>query len=251
MSFVLPKHFLSVMAFLFLLLISGIASAAEVGTVTHVSGVLSAQSPDGTIRFLTQKAKVNQGDTLTTVKDSYALINFTDGSSITLRPNSQVKINVYHFTKDKPQEDSLFMSLIKGGMRSVTGLVGKRGNQDAYQIKTSAATVGIRGSSGDTVECSKGCEGVTPTSDKVPRGVYHTTYTGLYIIRNEVGSLLVGPSQFAYVKDAKTPPVLLPGDPGLGLTLPLFSLGGAGGPSNGPGNGPPSAGGNLQACLIR
>ena len=216
--------------------------AAGAGTVTHLSGTLSVQHPDGTVRILSQKSEVNPGDTLTTQRESYVQINFTDGSSITMRPNTTLKIEGYRFVEDKPQDDNAFLRLIKGGMRTVTGLVGKRGDQDAYKIKTSSATIGIRGSSGETLECSQGCEGVTSTSDKLERGVYHTTYTGSYIMQNDAGTQIIGEGQFGFVSDPKSPPVILPGDPGLNLSELPFTLGVGGGQIRG---------GASQECVVR
>lgn len=204
--------------------------AAGAGTVTHVSGSLSAQAPGGSARILSQKSEVNPGDVLTTERDSYAQVNFTDGSAMTLRPNSSVRVEAYGFAKDKPQEDNMFLRLLKGGLRTVTGLVGRRGNQDAYKIGTQQATIGIRGSSGDTLECSQGCPGVTPTSDKLPLGAYHATHTGIYIAQNAAGSVLINPGQIGFVRDGKTPPTILPKDPGLSLGQLPFSLP-PGGPS--------------------
>ena len=198
---------------------------AASGQVQHLSGTLSSQRADGSVRILSQKSEVNSGDVLTTQRDSYVQINFTDGSSVTMRPNTQMKVETYQFDNAKPQEDNAFFRLVKGGLRTVTGLVGKRGNQDAYRIGTATATIGIRGSSGYTLECSQGCEGVTSTSDKIERGVYHTTYTGSYIMQNEAGSEIIGAGQFGFVKDAKTPPQILPGDPGLNLKDLPFMLG--------------------------
>jgi hypothetical protein len=123
-----------------------LALAAGAGQVQHLSGTLTVQRADGSVRILSQKSDVNPGETLTTQKDSYAQINMTDGSSMTLRPNTQVKIESFQFSESKPQEDSAFFRLVKGGLRTVTGLVGKRGNQDAYRIGTATATIGIRGS---------------------------------------------------------------------------------------------------------
>lgn len=208
-----------------LLSVAGAAFADNAGQVQHLSGTLSVQRPDGTVRILSQKSEVAPGDTLTTQKDSYAQINFTDGSSMTMRPNTQMKIDAYQFVQDKPEADNAFFRLIKGGLRTVTGLVGKRGNQDAYKIGTSTATIGIRGSSGDTMDCMQGCEGVTSTSDKLERGVYHTTYTGSYIMQNEAGSQIIGEGQFGFVKDPKVAPQILPGDPGLNLKELPFVLG--------------------------
>src|SRR5689334_10974562 len=236
------KLMLKQAGFLLMSLASAAAFAAGAGTVTHLSGTLSVQRPDGGVRILSQKSEVNPGDMLTTQRDSYAQINFTDGSSLTMRPNTQVKIEAYTFAQDKPQDDSSFLRLVKGGLRTVTGLVGKRGNQDAYKIGTNTATIGIRGSSGDTIDNSDGkCEGVTVGCEKLPAGVYHTTYTGSYIMQNEGGAQTIGDGQFGFARDPRTPPVILPGDPGLsGSQLP-FTLGVGSGRIQGPG----------QECVVR
>jgi hypothetical protein len=183
------------------------------------------QRADGSTRILSQKSAVLLTDTLTTQKDSFAQINFTDGSSVTLRPNTTMKIDQYQFNKDQPQADNIAMRLLKGGLRSVTGLIGRRGNQDAYKIQTSTATVGIRGSSGDTLDCMQGCEGVTSKSGALAKGVYHATHTGLYIMTTQGGSILIGPGQFGFADDPNKPPALLGEDPGLGLDPFPFSLG--------------------------
>ncbi len=129
------------------------AATESAGKVSHLSGTLSVKKTDGTVRILSQKSDIAPGDTLTTEKDSYAQISFTDGSGATLRPNTQLKIQDYRYVKEEPKEDSMFFRLLKGGLRTVTGLIGKRGNQNAYKIGTTTATIGIRGSSGLTMEC--------------------------------------------------------------------------------------------------
>ena len=158
------------------------AIAASAGEVTNLSGTLSAQRPDGAMLVLSQKSEVRPGDTLSTQRDSYAQINFSDGSSMTMRPNTRMKVEAYQFAQDKPQEDGAFFRLIKGGLRTVTGLVGKRGNQDAYRIGTATATIGIRGSTGDTLACEPDCDGVVNGGEKLPPGTYHQTYSGSYIV---------------------------------------------------------------------
>ena len=224
-------------AALALALVAAGASAARAGVITHLSGTMSVQRPDGTVRILAQKSEVQPGDVLTTQNDSYAQINFADGSAATMRPNTTMKLEGYSFNKEAPQKDGMFMRLLKGGLRTVTGLIGKRGNQDAYKIGTSTATIGIRGSSGDTVECptAGSCGSLEP-------GSYHTTYTGSYIMQNEGGSQIVGEGQFGFAVDPKKPPVLLPGDPGLNLSQLPFTLGvGGGAIGGGPG----------QECIVR
>src|SRR5687767_15056486 len=123
---------------------SGAVLAAS-GTVSQLSGTLSVQKADGSVRILSQKSGIENGDTLNTQRDSYAQIKFPDGAQITLKPNTSVKIERFNFVENQPQQDSFLYGLVKGGLRAVTGLVGKRGNPDAYKVGTATATIGIRG----------------------------------------------------------------------------------------------------------
>jgi hypothetical protein len=196
----------------------GAALAAGAGQVQHLSGTMTVQRPDGTVRILSQKSEVNPGEVLTTQKDSYAQVNFSDGSSVTLRPNTQMKLESYQFVQDKPQEDSAFFRLIKGGLRTVTGLVGKRGNQDAYRIGTSTATIGIRGSGGDTFHSGDSLAGVVPGGEKIAANTtLHTTFTGSYIMQNEHGFELIGEGEWGST-DGTSKPVKIK-DPGLKTDL--------------------------------
>ena len=204
--------------------ISSVALAAGAGQVQHLSGTLSVQRADGSIRILSQKSDVNPGEVLTTQKDSYAQINFSDGSSMTMRPNTQMKLESYQFVQDKPQEDTAFFRLIKGGLRTVTGLVGKRGNQDAYRIGTSTATIGIRGSAGETLDCTQGCDGVVPGGERADKGVYHNTLTGSYIMTSEDGTVVIGEGQFALHKKGQAPQILKD-DPGFKFNELPFVIG--------------------------
>lgn len=229
------KGWMRGMAGVVLALAAAGAWAAGAGVITHLSGTMSVQRPDGSVRILSQKSEVQPGDVLTTQRDSYAQINFTDGSAATMRPNSTMKLEAYSFSQEAPQGDGMFMRLLKGGLRTVTGLIGKRGNQDAYKIGTSTATIGIRGSSGDTVACSSDCGNLEP-------GTYHTTYTGSYIMQTQGGTQLVNEGQFGFAQDPGKPPVLLPGDPGLNLSQLPFTLGIGGGGVGG---------GVSQECVVR
>jgi hypothetical protein len=214
---------LKVVASFMLALVTASAFAAGAGVITHLSGTMSVQRPDGSVRILSQKSEVQPGDVLTTQRDSYAQINFTDGSAATMRPNTTMKLEAYSFTQEKPQGDAMFMRLIKGGLRTVTGLIGKRGDQDAYKIGTSTATIGIRGSTGESHQVGDNDGG------KLPPGTYHVTFSGSYIMQNQGGTQLIGEGQFGFAQDPKKPPVLLPGDPGLNLSQLPFTLGIGGG----------------------
>ncbi|GAB4419486.1 MAG: hypothetical protein OHK0054_10430 [Sideroxydans sp.] len=119
--------------------------AGPSGKIGYMSGTLVAQKADGTIKVLAPKSEVQEGDTLVTGQGSYAQVLMNDGSKMTLRPNSNLKIVSFKFNKDDPKQDNMALRLLKGGFRTVTGLIGKRGNPDAYSLRAAGATIGIRG----------------------------------------------------------------------------------------------------------
>lgn len=129
-----------------LLMMAAVAQAAEVaGKVGYMSGTLVAQRADGTIKVMGPKSEVLAGDMLVTAKDSYAQVQMNDGAQMTLRPHSNLKIEEYQFNKQEPKSDNAVFRLLKGGFRTITGLIGKRGNADAYKVRAASATIGIRG----------------------------------------------------------------------------------------------------------
>lgn len=66
-----------------------------------------------------------------------------DGAVFSFQENTVFKINKYSYKKNGTK-DIAFFELISGGLRTVTGLIGK-GDKKAYELKTPLATIGIRG----------------------------------------------------------------------------------------------------------
>lgn len=147
--------------------------AAEVaGEVGYMSGSMVAQRADGTIKVMAPKSKVLEGDTLVTSDKAYAQVKMNDGSTMTMRPDSNLKIEAFRFNKDAPQADNAVFRLLKGGFRTVTGLVGKRGNPDAYKLRAATATIGIRGTDFSTRLCGdKDCDGAAQAAAPAERPV--------------------------------------------------------------------------------
>lgn len=116
----------------------------QAGTVVNLNGPLVAKKSDGTVKVLAVKSVVEEGDVLVTEKATYARIRFTDDSEITLRPNTQFRIDSFNFEESKPEKDSATFNLVKGGLRAVTGSLGKR-NNERFGMNTPTATIGIRG----------------------------------------------------------------------------------------------------------
>lgn len=144
-----------------LCLLSGLAAAQQrAGEISHLQGLATAQQPGGEFRFLERGAAVFEGDVIATTDKGYAVVSLIDGTKFTLRPSTTFALE--SFAHNQGTEHAL-MRLFKGGMRVITGLVGKR-NPGSMQLRTSSATVGIRGTSFDARLCGDDCrvEGFTP-----------------------------------------------------------------------------------------
>lgn len=179
------------------------------GSVQHLSGTLHVQRADGSVRLLSEKSQVLQGDVVSTERDSYAQIKLTDGGQITLRPNTQIRIEGYQFSEQEPDKDNFVFALLKGGMRAVTGLIGKRANRDAYKLRTSTATVGIRGTDFNAIE-------VPPNAPGQPApGVYVVVSDGLVVLTSGGQELLGAAGQTLYSRSPNLPPVIVPPPPNL------------------------------------
>ena len=207
------------LAFLALGLMSG-AAFSSTGTVTQLSGTLSVLKADGSVRILAQKSEVVSGDTVNTQKDSYAQIKFTDGGLITLKPNTSLKIQQFQFKQDEPTKDSFVFALVKGGLRAITGLVGKRGNKDAYSLDTATATIGIRGTSYGADDCKTTPCPKPDSSGNLEPGVYVSVTDGEIVVTNAAGSQNFLAGQFGEISDRNSRPRFLSTDPGLQFMPP-------------------------------
>jgi FecR-like protein len=188
------------------------ASAAGAGEVTHVSGAVMARKPDGQSRILSVKSEVQEGDVLATAENSYARIKFSDGTDAVLRPATQVKIDQFKFEEQRPQRDNVVLSLLKGGMRAVTGLLGKR-NPANFRIATPSATIGIRGTTFHAEVVGPGGGGLAP-------GLYVQVLDGVINLSNKGGSQNFSAGQFGFTPNFNQPPVVLPNNPGIQFTPP-------------------------------
>ena len=198
------------------------AWAESVGTITHLGGLLRATRADGTSRILSVKSEVTEGDTLETEKDTFARIKFVDGGEVVLRPESVFKVDAYSYrpVASPEQKDNVLFNLVKGGMRSVTGLLGKR-SPDAFKVNTATATIGIRGTHFGALLCNNDCANIPTVSGKAPdNGLYTDTASGKTVISNAAGTVEVPAGSFSYTATPTTQPKLVAPSQGIQVTMP-------------------------------
>lgn len=117
--------------------------AAGAGRVDFATPGVNAVSANGQARPLTKGSEIAPGETIDTGAGR-AQLRFTDGGMVSLAPQTQFRLETYGYDKDDPKKNSIVMNMLKGGLRTITGLIGKT-NREGYKLQTATATVGIRG----------------------------------------------------------------------------------------------------------
>ncbi len=125
----------------------------RVGSIEFAQGMTTVQQKSLDPRFVTKGDALFEGDMISTTEKGYAVLSLTDGTKITLRPSTSFAVE--QFAHDQGTESAL-LHLVKGGLRAITGLIGKR-NPDAFRVTTPSATIGIRGTKFDARLCAADC----------------------------------------------------------------------------------------------
>jgi hypothetical protein len=152
---------------------------------------VTAVGPNGQSRTLGKGAQIEQGDTVNT-NGGRAQLRFTDGAYVSLQPQSQFRIDQYRFDGKTDGNEKGFFSLLKGGLRTITGLVG-RSNKANYQVSTAVATIGIRG---------------TEYTIQYGQSITGTVGEGEINVCNGAGCLSVTNGESYYVRGQEIKPVL-------------------------------------------
>lgn len=169
-----------------------VSAHAAAGHIDFAVGDVRAIATDGSMRKLSKGSEFLSGETIETT-DGRAQLRFTDGAQISLQPNSQFRIDNYSFNGKPDGSEKGFFSLLKGGLRTITGWVG-RTNRDNYKVTTTVATIGIRG---------------TEYTVNYGNSITVTTGEGVIEICNAAGCLILNSGETAYVPNNATQPTMI------------------------------------------
>ncbi len=192
-----------------------VSYAAGAAKVDFVVGRVTAIGVTGAVRDLAKGTELDSGDSVVTGDGGRAQLRFSDGAMVSLQPGSEFKIDSYRYSGREDKDDKSFLSLLKGGLRTITGLVG-RSNKDSYRVTTNVATIGIRGTEFTVAYIGANAVAVS-------------TGEGLIEVCNSVGCAVIPAGSSATVSGPNTEirrsevkPRLDPAQPS-GETKPVFS----------------------------
>ena len=127
------------------------ASAKLVST----SGEITAVDGAGARRRLVDGAAIYPGELIETGTSAKGVLAFRDDSRLTLGATTRFRVDSFVYDEKAPAEGKFLVSLLRGSVRALTGLIGKANNRNVG-FTTNTATIGIRGTGLD-LDCNETC----------------------------------------------------------------------------------------------
>ena len=177
------------------------AAAAPVATVTALVGSVAIQSASGAQRLAAIGGGIDNGDTVETSAGSEIVMIFTDHQRVYLKPGSVFRVDNFNYAPADASQDRSFLSLVKGGLRMLDGLVASQGKGDNYKVKTPTSTIGIRGTEYSVTDCG---ESVTCQGDQI------VVFAGEIVVSNDVEKRIVRAGEGVIVASVGAPLRILP-----------------------------------------
>lgn len=180
-----------------------------IAQVVWVKGEVSAVGTDNKSRILKRRDFIYAHETISTSKEGSGEIVFTDSSLLTLKEDTQLKIDEYKFSKDGPANENKFVAnMAKGGFRTITGAISKS-NPENYKVATPVATIGVRGTKYVIA---------FDAHKKLAVGIEQ----GSIVVKNQAGHLVLSPSDNVYsqISSSTQAPMVMKSPPAEFKTIP-------------------------------
>jgi FecR protein len=130
--------------------VPGMALSQEpAGHILWSFGQVERVGADGAAKPLAKGDPVFEGDLIRSGAGSHAQLVMIDEALVAVRAESSVKLNKYRFGGHEDGTERATIHLLKGGLRSITGAIG-RSNKDNYKLKNDMHIIGIRGTDHET-----------------------------------------------------------------------------------------------------
>jgi len=181
-----------------------LSAFAASGTFTYVAGSVFVER-NGQRITAARGVEVDPGDVIVSGADGMAQLAMIDQAKLSLRSNSQLRIERYQ--RKLGDQDGAVLSLLRGTLRTFTGLL-TASNREKYQMRTRVATVGIRGSGNILLH---------EEEDGKPPVTINHTIEGSHVIASLAGSfapIIAFPNDTVKVEQGK-PPERIPTPPSI------------------------------------
>lgn len=185
-----------------------------IGRSVKVAGFVTAQNKNKgkeEPRAISLGGAIYRSDLITTNSDGSVLLAFRDGGRVALEADTEFDISEYRYRVENSPDIANF-KLVKGGLRALTGLIGKE-DKTAYTINAPVATMGIRGTGFD-LKCQGDCIGETAPAALLitgqEEGLYSFVWQGAISQTNTAGIFGLDVNSANYLANINSRPVEFP-----------------------------------------
>jgi FecR protein len=116
------------------------SAASFIAAISAVQGIDAA----GQTRRAERGGVLAPGDRVVTGSNGLAQIRFSDGAMLSVRADSDLKIDAYSFRGERDTLATTVLQLVRGGLRAIAGAVA-RIRRRGYKVVTPTAAIGVRG----------------------------------------------------------------------------------------------------------
>lgn len=167
----------------------------QVGIVRTVEGAVNVSSgrQECAPRY---GLDLDEGDAVRTGAKAWALLNMMDGTKITVRPDSEVRIVAYRYTDaGESAQNQALLALTAGTLRVVAGRIAA-GLNLGFRVQTADATLELRGRDYDV----SFLESKSTSRGDAAVGTYGKAYAGEALMKNAHGEVTLRAGQVGYAE---------------------------------------------------
>ena len=169
-------------------------AAAPAGKVIFARGEVQVLDASGEPRTPRRGAELYEKDTIVTGQDGRLQARLADDSMLSVRPDTRVVIQSFRYSEEKPEDGESVMSLVKGGLRAITGAIGKY-NKENVKVKTEVGTIGIRGTDHEPMFIPADAA----AAYEAEPGLYDKVNDGAVVLQSDAGELVLGENEVGFV----------------------------------------------------
>ncbi len=120
------------------------SDAESVGSVSLLIGEAWVVRSDGSQQTLQRGAQVRVGDRIETSANGHVHMRFVDNAAVSVRPQSSLEVQAYHFDPRRPELNEVRLRVEKGTSRSISGAA-TDADKSRFRLNTPIAAIGVRG----------------------------------------------------------------------------------------------------------
>jgi hypothetical protein len=172
-----------------------VSAWASSGYIYDAAGSVTIAAGKSAPRAAVVNDTVTAGMVIRTGGESHAVLKFEDGEVVSLQSNTSFLVREYIYNPQQVEKSNIVFSMLKGGMRFVTGLIG-RSNPQAFRLATPSATIGIRGTDFFAVMAND--------------ALYNKVSSGIITVTNQAGMSVFTAGNTALTSSPTALPVSIP-----------------------------------------